>query len=43
MLRPDPWYRRLLGEGAFVIGIILVVLFVIFAATQADALQVGLS
>ncbi len=38
-IRPDPWYLRLPGEGAFVIVIILAVLFVIFASTQSDALS----
>ncbi|MBY3307601.1 ABC transporter permease [Rhizobium laguerreae] len=38
MLRPDPWYRRLSGEGASVIVVILAVLFAIFIATQNDAL-----
>jgi len=38
MLQPDPWYRRLSGEGASVIVVILAVLFAIFIATQNDAL-----
>jgi ribose transport system permease protein len=39
ILRPDPWYRRLFSEGAFIIAVILGVLFVIFTATQGDALS----
>jgi ribose transport system permease protein len=38
-LRPDPWYRRMLGDGTTIIVAILAVLTVIFAATQADALS----
>ncbi len=38
MLRPDPLWRRLMGEGASVIVAILAVLFVLFVATQSDAL-----
>ncbi|MDQ0391603.1 ABC transporter permease [Labrys monachus] len=38
MLRPEPWYRRMLGDGTTVIVAILVVLLVVFAATQSDAL-----
>jgi ribose transport system permease protein len=37
-LRPEPWYRRMLGDGASIIVVILAILLVIFAATQADAL-----
>jgi ribose transport system permease protein len=40
-LRPDAWYRRVLGDGTTIIVAILVVLTVIFAATQADALSAG--
>lgn len=40
-LRPDAWYRRLLGDGTTIIVAILAVLVVIFAATQADALSGG--
>jgi ribose transport system permease protein len=39
MLRPDPWYRRTLGEGAAIIFVILFVLTVVFASTQSDALS----
>jgi ribose transport system permease protein len=38
MLRPEPWYRRLLGDGTSVITAILVVLFAVLASTQTDAL-----
>lgn len=38
-IRPAPWYQRLPSEGAFVIVVILAVLFVIFGATQSDALS----
>jgi ribose transport system permease protein len=38
ILRPDPWYRRALGDGLSVIIAILAILFVIFAATESDAL-----
>ncbi|TCR71031.1 ABC transporter permease [Rhizobium sp. BK376] len=38
MLRPDPWYRRLFGDGTSVIIALLAVLFAIFAGTQNDAL-----
>jgi len=38
MLRPDPWYRRLLGDGTSVIVALLVVLFAVFVGTQSDAL-----
>ncbi|CAM2153637.1 ABC transporter permease [Pararobbsia alpina] len=38
-LRPDPWLRRVLGDGTTIIVAILIVLTVIFAATQADALS----
>ena len=38
-LRPDAWYRRMLGDGTTIIVAILAVLTVIFAATQADALS----
>ena len=37
-LLPEPWYRRVLGDGASIIVVILAILLVIFAATQADAL-----
>lgn len=38
-LRPEPWYRRLLGDGTTIIVVILAVMTVIFAATQSDALS----
>jgi ribose transport system permease protein len=38
-LRPDAWYRRMLGDGTTIIVVILAVLAVIFAATQSDALS----
>ncbi|WP_454873245.1 ABC transporter permease [Paraburkholderia xenovorans] len=38
-LRPDAWYRRMLGDGTTIIVAILAVLTVIFAATQSDALS----
>ncbi len=38
-LRPDPWYRRALGDGTTIIIAILIVMTAIFAATQADALS----
>jgi ribose transport system permease protein len=38
VLRPDPLYRRLLGDGTSVIVVILVILLAVFAATQDDAL-----
>jgi ribose transport system permease protein len=37
-LKPDPLYRRVMSDGAMVILVILVVLFVILALTQSDAL-----
>ncbi|QYD71955.1 ABC transporter permease [Paraburkholderia edwinii] len=37
--RPQPWYRRALGDGTTVIIAILAVLTAIFAATQSDALS----
>ena len=38
MLRPEPWYRRLFGDGTSVIIALLAVLFAIFVGTQNDAL-----
>jgi ribose transport system permease protein len=38
LLRPEPWYRRAMGDGLSVIIVILGVLFVIFAASESDAL-----
>jgi len=38
-LRPEPWYRRPLGDGTTIIVVILAVMTVIFAATQSDALS----
>jgi len=38
-LRPEPLVRRLLGDGTTIIIAILVVLTVVFAATQSDALS----
>ncbi|HTJ95375.1 MAG TPA: ABC transporter permease [Pararobbsia sp.] len=37
-LRPDSWLRRALGDGTTIIVAILVVLTVVFTATQSDAL-----
>ncbi len=39
--RPQPWHRTLVGDGTFIILVILVVLFVVFAATQRDALSLS--
>ena len=38
LLRPDPWHRRAMSDGLSVIIVILAVLFVIFVATESDAL-----
>jgi len=38
-LKPDPWYRNLFGDGTFIIVVILAILFVVFVATQGDALS----
>ena len=38
VLRPDAWYRRMLGDGAAVVVAILVILFALFSGTQSDAL-----
>lgn len=35
---PEPWYRRVLGDGTTIIVAILALLTVVFATTQADAL-----
>jgi ribose transport system permease protein len=37
-LKPEPLYRRLMGDGTTVIVVILIALFAVFAATQSDAL-----
>jgi ribose transport system permease protein len=38
LLRPAPWYRRMLGDGTTIIVAVLVIMTIIFASTQSDAL-----
>jgi ribose transport system permease protein len=37
MLLPEPLHRRLMGQGAVIVGVLLVAMLLIFRLTQADA------
>ncbi len=37
LLTPQPFHRRLMAQGAVVVGVLLVIMLMIFRVTQSDA------